>query len=313
MADWEVWRTSDGREVRIRANWLEGLPVCLGDDDVVATVNEALSKLGPYDESITVPELDRDLAASLTAIGLEKIAYIADHDLAAAHLRAAVAQAERSASEELNFETEKAKLSGKPSDENTDVLQIVFVRIALDRAIEASRNAVILAVASLEAFVNQTAALHLKVWEDEEERQGIQTKWILVTRQLTRGRTFDKGTEPYQSFRRLLKLRNDLVHPKATEKRFEGALAGLFSSFYRPSWDAQPSDGRWACVVARKMIIEFSRIVGWDPPRWCAVVPPADPRKPDEWRGAVLLAGARSDPDFPNREWPPRLSGLVDD
>jgi hypothetical protein len=102
MPDWEVWRTPDGREVRLRASWLEGAPVCLGDEEVVATVTEALSRLGPYDESITVPELDRDLAGALAAIGLQRIAYIADHDLAAAHLRAAVAQAERSASEDVD-------------------------------------------------------------------------------------------------------------------------------------------------------------------------------------------------------------------
>lgn len=308
MPDWEVWRTPHGREVRLRASWLEGAPVCLGDKEAVAAVTEVLSRLGPYDESITVPELNRDLADALAAIGLHRIAYIADHDLAAAHLRAAVAQAERSASEEIKFEEEKAKLPRKPIDESTDFLQMMVPKLALDRAIEASRNAVVLSVASLEAFVNQTAALHLEIWDDEEERQSIQTKWNLITRQLTGGRTFEKGAEPYQSFRRLLKLRNDLVHPKAAEKRFEGPLAGLFASFYRPDWDAQPSDGRWACVVSRQMIIEFSRIVGWDPPRWCVVVPPADPQQPNDWRAAVLLAGTRADPDFPNRDWPPKLT-----
>ena len=313
MPDWEVWTTPDGREVRLRASWLEGPPVYIGDEEVVASLTEALSQLGPYEESITVPELNRDLADALATVGLKKVAYIADHDLAAAHLRAAVVQAEQSALKELEFEEEKAKLSGIPIDDSTGWFQMMFPKIALDRAIEASRNAIILSVASLEAFINQTAALHLGVWDDEEERQSIQTKWMLATRQLTGGRTFDKGAERYQSFRDLLKLRNNLAHPRSTEERFEGPLAGLQASFYRPDWDAQPSDGRWACVVARKMIIEFSEIVGWDPPRWCAVVPPADPREPQEWRAAALLAGARADPDFPDRVWPPKLSDHADD
>ena len=307
MADWEVWSSPDGREARVRANWLEGPPLGIGDSDLLADINMALSTMGPYDKSITVPELNSDLSSALAAIGLERVAYIADHDLAAAHLRAAVAQAQRSAEEELKYEEEKAKLSGKPITQNSDFLQLIFPKIALDRAIEASRNAVVLAVAALEAFINQTAAQRLGIWDDEEERQSLQTKWILVPRQITGGHTFDRGAEPYQSFRRLLRLRNDLVHPKAAEKRFEGPLAGFLASFYRPDWDAQPSDGRWACVVARRMLIEFAKFVGWDPPRWCVVVPPADPQQPHEWRAAVVLAGARPDPDFPKRAWPPRL------
>jgi hypothetical protein len=279
----------------------------LGDQDLVNRTDQALSALGPYDESITVPELDRDLATALSDIGLERVAYVADHDLAATHLRAAVVQAQRSAEEELEFAAEKAKLSGAPVTESTDFLKLMLPKIALDRSIEASRNAVVLAVAALEAFINQTAAQHLTIWEEEEDRQSLQTKWIIVPRLITGGRTFDKGHEPFQSFRRLVRLRNDLVHPKAAEKRFEGPMAGLFSSFYRPVWDAQPSDGRRACVVARQMLIEFSNLVGWSPPHWCSVVPPVDPKRPEDWRGAILLAWTRADPDFPDHQWPPPL------
>jgi hypothetical protein len=306
MSDWEIWRGPDGREVRLRTSWFEGPPVCLGDEDLVASVKNAIASLGPYEETVTVPALDREIAEALGKAGFVQVAYIADHDLAAAHLRQAVAQAERSAIEELKFEQARSELVAK-SSASIGPLEMLLAKIHIDRAIEASRNAVILSVAALEAFINQVAALHLGIWDDEEERLNIQTKWILVTRQLASGRTFEKGAEPYQSFRQLVKLRDSLVHPKASEKRFEGPLSGLLASVYRPDWDAQRWSGRWACVVARNMVLEFSRIVGWTPPRWCAAVPPVDPRQPDEWRGAVILAGTRRDPDFPDRHWPPPL------
>ena len=107
----------------------------IGDEEVVATLTEALSQLGPYEESITVPELDRDLADAFATVGLKKVAYIADHDLAAAHLRAAVVQAEQSALKEMEFEEEKAKLSGIPIDDSTGWFQMMFPKIALDRGV----------------------------------------------------------------------------------------------------------------------------------------------------------------------------------
>lgn len=307
MADYEIWQFKDNREIRFRTRWMEGHPEAFGDQDLVDAVYGVLRGLGPYGNEVTIPELNSDVAAALSDTGFTKIGYVADHDLAPAHLRAAVGQAEESAIQELKYEEEKSKLSGVPLTADVDFLRMMAPKVALDRGLEASRNGVILAVAALEAFINQQASQRLGIWGDHEDRLSLASKWILVPRQIA-GSTFNKGREPFQSFAKLLRLRNHLVHPGSAEKRFVGPLGGLMASFYRPEWDVQVADGRRACVVARQMLIQFHELVGAARPNWCGLVPPADPAKPSDWRLALLMTGARSDVDFPERAWPPPMT-----
>lgn len=91
--------------------------------------------------------------------------------------------------------------------------------------------AVILAVASLEGFINDLVSLHSifgeplslatisEHWEDFEGFT-IQAKYLLLG--LVLGRPFQKGAQPYQNFHLLIQLRNLLVHLKPGEILLEG-------------------------------------------------------------------------------------------
>lgn len=91
--------------------------------------------------------------------------------------------------------------------------------------------AVILAVASLEGFINDLVSLHSILgrplslttisehWEDFEGFS-VQAKYLLLG--VVLGKPFRKGAQPYQDFRLLVQLRNLLVHLKPGEILLEG-------------------------------------------------------------------------------------------
>ena len=91
--------------------------------------------------------------------------------------------------------------------------------------------AVILAVASLEGFINDLVSLHSILgrplslaiisehWE-VFEGLSIQAKYLLLGSLLKR--PFQKGAQPYQDFQLLIQLRNLLVHLKPGEVLREG-------------------------------------------------------------------------------------------
>jgi hypothetical protein len=58
----------------------------------------------------------------------------------------------------------------------TGPLDVIVPKILVDRSLEASRNAVLLSVASMGAFINQTAALHLRIWDDNEARLSLRDR-----------------------------------------------------------------------------------------------------------------------------------------
>jgi hypothetical protein len=67
-----------------------------------------------------------------------------------------------------------------------------------------------------EAYINQYGADRLGTSEFESfDRLPVEDKWIVIPKVAT-GRTFDKGSEPYQTLKRLITTRNDWVHHKAS-------------------------------------------------------------------------------------------------
>jgi len=73
---------------------------------------------------------------------------------------------------------------------------------------------ILLAFISLEAFINLIGSENVPstVWSTVEKLSTYR-KCILIP-QLVSGKTFDLNAEPYKSFRRLNKLRNDMIHYK---------------------------------------------------------------------------------------------------
>lgn len=78
----------------------------------------------------------------------------------------------------------------------------------------------------LEAFINQQFAEHsgtANILEDDDHLP-LETKWLMLPLLLGASETFNKGKQPYQTFRELISLRNHrLVHFKpAKETRISG-------------------------------------------------------------------------------------------
>jgi len=88
-------------------------------------------------------------------------------------------------------------------------------------------EAYILSVASAEAFLNET----IGIAKETRKLQGILTEWIedleirkkvLLVPVLLWNRTFDRGSDPFQSFDVLVRLRNDCVHYKWSSSLIRG-------------------------------------------------------------------------------------------
>ena len=137
-------------------------------------------------------------------------------------------------------------------------------------------TAVVLSVAALEGFINELAHYGCSrrlEWRslgdilNEAEAVDIRRKYLLVGHIVDQ--PFDKGSQPYQDFALLVKLRNTLIHPKQVgdfvgEDLFKipspvpsvlQRAAGRKAS--QAPWYAQiciTAVAEWACYTASKMI-----------------------------------------------------------
>jgi hypothetical protein len=150
-------------------------------------------------------------------------------------------------------------------------------------ALEA-QTAQIMAAVAAEAFIEELAfhLANLKVIGKAEhlcrvgtilqqlENSRVQvTDKLLIASQLLSGKPFDAGSQPYQSFRMLISLRNALVHPKVTTKP-----PGWFSFFVHnkltvqqadaehllPDWSKQLQSKQcasWACRATSRIVLEL--------------------------------------------------------
>ncbi len=87
-------------------------------------------------------------------------------------------------------------------------------------------TALVFSALCLEAFINQEYASHpetAKILEDNDYLP-LETKWLMLPLLLGSHQTFNKGATPFQTFHKLVRIRNQrLVHFKpAKEKRLSG-------------------------------------------------------------------------------------------
>ena len=85
-------------------------------------------------------------------------------------------------------------------------------------SVQLSRTALLLQIVSLEALINRVMdtflPAHLRPFFAEREKQlSVEDKWYL-TPLLVAGRSFDRSTAPWSHLVELVRLRNELVHPK---------------------------------------------------------------------------------------------------
>jgi hypothetical protein len=90
-----------------------------------------------------------------------------------------------------------------------------------------------------------------------------------------------------------VKLRDGFVHSKA-----EDQLVPLVGPTIVPGRSLSV-EARWSCPVIRRSLVDLARAIGEDPPRYLANCPPCEPDDDEGWGAAVMMTGARDDPDFP--------------
>lgn len=148
------------------------------------------------------------------------------------------------------------------------------------RGIKNTSAVVILLTACLEAYVNEYLAL-MRQMESQKwgepiaklDRADLKTKWYEAPL-IFGNATFAKGAEPFQSFRLLVSLRNELVHydprfrtPSEFPSKAVRTLKDKFPFAYEGTadWTTQvlSSDcARWGCRTAKRMVRRFHEIVG---------------------------------------------------
>jgi hypothetical protein len=122
----------------------------------------------------------------------------------------------------------------------------------------------ILTAAALEAHINgrgieRLSGKHFELFE----KFSLEAKWITLPKLLCLT-GFDVGAEPFQSFSRLVKLRNALVHYKS--KREDWIPPGV--PVFLAELGLTPDEGEKSIKSAKRMIKDLSRQLGNSDPFW---------------------------------------------
>jgi hypothetical protein len=123
----------------------------------------------------------------------------------------------------------------------------------------------VFAAASLEAHINIRAEALLggRIWT-AFDRLPLDGKWLLLP--LARGLPgFDPGREPFQSFDRLIKARNNLMHYRVRKEPWRGAdVPPEFLGALGLSLEAAEK----ALTAVREMVSELAKQLGEKEPWW---------------------------------------------
>ena len=122
----------------------------------------------------------------------------------------------------------------------------------------------ILCTATLEAHINSVAKIMLQGKEqDLFQRLSLETKWLFLPKLLGFS-GFNPGCEPFQSFARLLRYRNDLIHYKELKEKWVYGSAPQFIN--RMGLTIEGSRKSIAAVV--RMLHELAKQRNIDSPYW---------------------------------------------
>jgi hypothetical protein len=122
----------------------------------------------------------------------------------------------------------------------------------------------ILCAASLEAYVNSRAKESLtgKRWQ-HFEKLSLEGKWLFYPK-IIGYEVFDPGAEPFQSFSKLVKLRNALIHYK---ERKEEWRFGEIPSFIR-DLGLSLNSGKRSLSTVKDMVNKLTKHLKEDAPIW---------------------------------------------
>jgi hypothetical protein len=124
----------------------------------------------------------------------------------------------------------------------------------------------ILCATAAEAHINLIAKGRLEgKFRDNFERISIEGKWLFLPK-ILENTTFDQGSEPFQSFSKLIKYRNELVHYKGRKESWESFEQGMPEFLDKLGLSLRKA--RKSIQTVREMILEISRMIDQGPPYW---------------------------------------------
>lgn len=124
----------------------------------------------------------------------------------------------------------------------------------------------ILCATAAEAHINGIAKGKLKgKFKEIFEKISLEGKWLFLPKILGKI-TFNQGSEPFQSFSKLIKYRNELIHYKGRSEKWEGFEYGEPKFLERLGLSLTEASNSLKTI--RGMIIEISRLIENDPPHW---------------------------------------------
>lgn len=127
----------------------------------------------------------------------------------------------------------------------------------------------ILCATSLEAHINMRAKETLKGrFLRDFERISLEAKWLFLPKLLgTSG--FEPGNEPFQSFARLIKYRNGIVHYKGRKEGWN-MQGGVPSFLEKLGFTLEAAENSLDCV--KNMIMALANQLHQETPHWLHVV-----------------------------------------
>lgn len=124
----------------------------------------------------------------------------------------------------------------------------------------------VLCAATAEAHINLIAKERLEgKFRDNFERISVEGKWLFLPKLLGTS-TFDQGTEPFQSFAKLIKYRNALLHYKGIKESWESFERGMPKFLDKLGLSLRKA--RKSLLAVREMILMLSKMIDNQPPYW---------------------------------------------
>ena len=140
-----------------------------------------------------------------------------------------------------------------------------YLRETLDLFTLATTSVDVFSVMTLEAHINAIADSRFNnTTQSHFDRLSLEGKWLLAPKLLVLGQVFDTGKEPFQSFKKLIKRRNGVVHTKG-----DGRVVMLSDTATPDDYMAERfKKAKSALCAARSMAAELAKALNIAAPAW---------------------------------------------
>ncbi len=175
----------------------------------------------------------------------------------------------------LRFQEEEIKERHDDFSDQYDQLEPIYIQMeSAEYAIGAAYGPYlqniaithILCATATEAYINGIAKERLQgKFKDIFDKIPLEGKWLFLPKILEK-QSFDQGSEPFQSFSRLIKFRNELIHYKGRKEEWEGFEYG--EPNFLEKLGLSLTEAKTSLTTVEKMIVEFSKIIKKEPPYW---------------------------------------------